>query len=122
MENVTAEDLEKLNFRVVVIKAAKHHPNAPYYLLVLDLGPTNPDVQVVADLAESYKIEELIGKQVVYLENFEPREVRGESSMGALLIATKEGKPVLISPETKVLPGVKVCEISDTVIAYHPKE
>ena len=122
MENVTYKDLEKLNLRVANIKAAKQHPNAPYYLLVLDLGQVEPDVQVVADLAESYKFEELIGKQVIFLENFDPKEVKGEDSMGALLITTKEGKPVLISPETETLPGVKVAEVSDTIVTYHPKE
>ena len=122
MVNVSVEDLEKLNLRVATIKAVKQHPNAPYFLLALDLGPTNPDIQVVADLAESYKLEELIGKQVVYLQNFEPREVRGEATMGAVLIATKDGKPVLISPETPCPIGVKVCEVSDTVVSYHPKE
>ena len=122
MENVTYKDLEKLNLRVANIKAAKQHPNAPYYLLVLDLGQVESDVQVVADLAESYKFEELIGKQVIFLENFDPKEVKGEDSMGALLITTKEGKPVLISPETETLPGVKVAEVSDTVVTYHPKE
>ena len=79
-------------------------------------------MQVVADLAESYKFEELIGKQVIFLENFDPKEVRGETSIGALLITTKDGKPVLISPEKKTLPGVKVAEVSDTVVTYHPKE
>lgn len=122
MENVTYKDLEKLNLRVANIKAAKQHPNAPYYLLVLDLGQVEHDVQVVADLAESYKFEELIGKQVIFLENFDPKEVRGETSIGALLITTKDGKPVLISPEKKTLPGVKVAEVSDTVVTYHPKE
>jgi len=122
MENVTYKDLEKLNLRVANIKAAKQHPNAPYYLLVLDLGQVEPDVQVVADLAESYKFEELIGKQVIFLENFDPKEVKGEDSIGALLITTKEGKPVLISPEKETLPGVKVAEVSDTVVTYHPKE
>jgi len=122
MENVTYKDLEKLNLRVANIKAAKQHPNAPYYILALDLGQAERDVQVVADLAESYKVEELIGKQVIFLENFEPRNVKGEDSMGAVLITTKEGKPVLISPEIETLPGVKVAEISDTVVTYHPKE
>jgi len=42
--------------------------------------------------------------------------------MGAVLIATKEGKPVLVMPQEEVLPGVRVCEVSDTIVTYHPKE
>jgi len=122
MENVTSKDLEKLNLRIATVKAAKQHPSAAYYILALDLGQADRDVQVVVDLAESYDIDDLIGKQVVYLENFEPKQVKGEDSMGAVLIATKEGKPVLVMPQKEVLPGVRVCEVSDTIVTYHPKE
>lgn len=105
-KKVRHKDFEKLELRVGRITGVKKLGNE--YLLLIDLGPADQDVQVVADLKKGYKMPELIGKQCVVLLNICPEMVMGVESQAMLLFTTKEGKPVLISPDKKVHTGVQV--------------
>lgn len=119
--DISKNDFEKLNLRIGKIKAVQKHPKTDDYLLLVDLGPAHHDQQVIADLNESYTMDELVGKEVVLVQNIEPEIIEGIESYGFLLIAHKDGKPVLIQPEKEVLVGVRVSGISDTE-SYHHKE
>ena len=121
MKYISAKHFEKLNFRIGQIKAVKKHPEIDEYILLIDLGPVDQDAQIIADLKESYKMKDLIGKQVVYLENFESTYIKGVESQGLLLVTQKNGKPVLVKPDKKVLVGVRVGGLQDTVVHYHYK-
>lgn len=122
MDYITYKDFEKLNIRIGKIKAVEPHPKLQDYILLIDLGPVESDMQIVADLKESYPMDELLGKQVIFIENFKPKVIGGIESQGLLLITHKEGKPVLLQPEKEVLTGVKVYGMSDTELAYHIKK
>ncbi len=119
MEYITTRTLAKLNIRIGTIKAVKQHPELEDYLLLIDLGIAEQDMQIVAHLKDSYTMEELIGKQIVFLENLKPKVIKGIESQGALFLTQLDGKPVLIQPEKKVLPGVRVFEIRDSHICFH---
>ena len=122
MDYVENKDVEKLNLRIGKVKAAENHPKTNDFILLIDLGPVERDMQLVADLKDGYKMEELIGKQVVFLENFKPKMVRGIESQGLLLITHREGKPVLLQPEKDVLTGVKVFGLNDLELAHYIKQ
>ncbi len=117
-KKLTHADFERLELRVGTIKGAKPHENGQDYILLIDLGPVEQDLQVVADLNGGYEIEELVGKQVVLMLNICPEVVGGVESQALLLITTVEGKPVLISPEKKINPGVKVYGIMDSTCGH----
>ncbi|MCK4589409.1 MAG: hypothetical protein KAT77_03135 [Nanoarchaeota archaeon] len=121
MKYLSARHFEKLNLRVGVIKAVKKHPKVDEFILLIDLGPADQDAQLIADL-KPYKMKDLIGKQVVYLENFKHTTVGGLESQGLLLITHKNGKPVLLKPDKKVLAGVQVGGVQDSVSHYHFKK
>ncbi len=118
MEYINTNYLAKLNLRIGTIKAVKKHPKLDDYIILIDLGIAERDMQIVADLKASYKIQELIGKQAVFLENLKPTVIKGIESQGALFITQLEGKPVLVMPDKKVLPGVRVCGIQDSKVCY----
>ena len=122
MKIIDAKQYEQLNLRIGQIKAVQKHPKLEDYILLIDLGPVERDMQIVADLKDGYTMEQLQGKQVIFLENFEPTEIEGVESQGLLLITHKEGKPVLLTPEQPVQAGVKVAGIQDTERCYHFKE
>ena len=122
MKQVSAKDYEKLNLRVGKIKAVQKHPKVDEYILLIDFGTVEQDMQIVVDLKDSYGMDELVGKQVVFLENFEHTNVEGVDSQGLLLITHKEGKPVLLVPEKEVETGVKVAGMQDGERHYHWKE
>lgn len=122
MDYIDYKDFEKLNIRVGKIKAVEPHPKLQDYILLIDLGPVERDMQIVADLKESYKMDELIGKQILFIENIELQTIEGIESQGLLLITHKEGKPVLLQPDKEVLTGVKVYGIKDTELTHHIKK
>jgi methionine--tRNA ligase beta chain len=121
MQEINPKDFEKLNIRVGAIKAAKQHEKLPDYILLIDLGQAEQDMQIVADLKDSYAMEELVGKQVVFVENVKSEMVGDVESQGLLLIAHKDDKPVLISPEKETLPGVQIYGIQDGAFKHHLK-
>lgn len=112
---LTFKDFEKFEIRVAQIKGAEMHPTKDEYILLLDLGPVERDIQIVADLKQSYKIEELIEKQCIVILNVCSETVDKIESTAMLLLAMHDGKPRLISPDEKVLAGVKVYGAMDSI-------
>ncbi len=111
-KKITHEDFEKLQLRVGTIKKVTVHPkNAKDYVILVDTAAADEDIQVVAALKDSYKAEELLGKQVIVLCNIKPELVGGEESQGMLLISHKGKKPVLIGPHEKCPEGTAVSGI-----------
>jgi methionyl-tRNA synthetase len=101
---ITIEDFKKLELRVAQIKEVDDHPNADrLYLITLDLGDRIK--QVVAGIKSYYQKEELLGKQVIVVDNLEAAVLRGVESQGMLLAASDETGIVIISPERKIKPG-----------------
>jgi len=100
----TIEDFKKLELRVAEIKEANDHPNADKLLvLTLDLGDRKK--QVVAGIKNFYSKEELIGKQVIVVDNLDPAVLRGVESQGMILAGSDEGSLSIISPEKKLKLG-----------------
>ncbi len=66
--------------------------------------------QIISGIREYYPdYESLIGKQVLYVVNLEPREIKGHTSHGMLMaVDGKEGQPVFLIPDEPVEPGSKV--------------
>lgn len=118
MPEINKEYLEKIDFRVGKIKAVQPHPKTNDYVLLVDIGPIGADKQIVADLKESYMMDELIGKQVCVIVNTEPEAVEDVESLGLLLIAHEDKKPILIQPGKELPPGVRVCGLSNVEVTY----
>ncbi len=101
---ITYEDFKKLEFKVAQIKEVNDHPNADrLYVITIDLGDRLK--QVVAGIKSSYQKENLIGKQVVVVDNLEPAMLRGVESQGMLLAASDEQGISIVTLERKVKPG-----------------
>ena len=98
-DEITFDDFTKMDIRVATILAAEKHPDADKLLkLTVDTGI---DVRtVVSGIAEHYKPEDIVGKQVSMLVNLAPRKIRGIESKGMILMAeNNEGSLAFISPE-----------------------
>lgn len=100
----TIEDFRKLEFKVAEIKEVIEHSNADkLYVITVDLGDKLK--QIVAGIRNSYQKEELIGKQVVVIDNLEPVVLRGVESQGMLLAASDEQGISIIMPQRPVKLG-----------------
>jgi len=64
--------------------------------------------QLVAGIKEAYNPEELIGKQIVFLANLEPKELRGELSHGMILAAVEGDELAVLTTDKKVPNNAKV--------------
>ncbi|PIN74349.1 hypothetical protein COV20_00300 [Candidatus Woesearchaeota archaeon CG10_big_fil_rev_8_21_14_0_10_45_16] len=115
---VNSTDVAKLRFKAGKITAVKKHPKTSDYIVLVDIGKTGADKQVVLDLKDSYRMEELMGKFVVYVEMDEPSVVKGIESLGYVLIAYKNKKPVLIQPSQNVRPGAAVVALSNVAVKH----
>ena len=107
-DEITFDDFTKMDIRVATILAAEKHPDADKLLkLTVDTGI---DVRtVVSGIAQHYKPEEVVGKQVSMLVNLAPRKIRGIESKGMILMAeNNEGSLAFISPEKAMDNGGEV--------------
>ncbi len=100
----TFEDFKKLEFRIARIKEVNDHPNADkLYVIILDLGDRTK--QVVAGIKNHYKKEDLIGRQIVMVDNLDPVILRGVESQGMILASSDENGMAVISPDKEMKPG-----------------
>lgn len=104
-EEITYDDFVKQDIRVATILEAEKVPNADKLLkLLVDTGIDKRTI--VSGIAEYYKPEEIIGKQVCVLVNLAPRKLRGIESAGMILMATdKDGSLKFVSPENLTANG-----------------
>ncbi|MEM0014046.1 MAG: methionine--tRNA ligase subunit beta [Zestosphaera sp.] len=110
-EYVDISDFQKLDLRIGLVESAERIAGSKRLIrLVVDLGEKGRR-QLVAGLAEWYRPEDLVGKNVVVVTNLKPRKMMGFESHGMLLAAgCGEGEiPVILTVEKPVKPGTKVC-------------
>ncbi|MFA6357480.1 MAG: methionine--tRNA ligase subunit beta [Candidatus Omnitrophota bacterium] len=101
---ISIDDFRKLELRVAEIKEVSDHPNADK-LLVLKVDLGDRQKQVVAGIKNFYSKEELVGKQVVLVDNLDPVILRGVESQGMILAGSDESLLAVISPEKKLKLG-----------------
>ncbi|WP_286910302.1 methionine--tRNA ligase [Clostridium sp. UBA1652] len=88
-EEITIEDFEKVDLRVVKVLSAEAIKGAKK-LLKLKVDLNGEERQVVSGIAKYYKPEDLVGKYVVLVANLKPVKLRGELSQGMLLAASSD--------------------------------
>ena len=103
------KEWEKMKLRVGKIIKAELHPNADkLYVLLVDMGEGENDRQIVAGIKKGYKLEELMGKQVVVFTNLQPTEIRGIESNGMILAAGFKDTLALLQPDKKIETGARI--------------
>ena len=107
--NVSFEDFQKMNIRVGTVLDCQKVPKADK-LLQFRIADGLEERTILSGIAAYYpNPEELIGTQVCFIANFEPRKLRGIFSEGMILSAEDaDGKLVLIQPKINVTNGVEV--------------
>ena len=84
---VSFEDFEKLDIRVGLVKACEKVKKSKKLLkFTLDDG-SGKDRTILSGIAQWYEPEQLVGKRVLFIANFEPRKMMGEESHGMILSA-----------------------------------
>lgn len=108
-ENVSFDDFLKTDIRVGTVLDCQKVPKSDK-LLQFRIADGMNERTILSGIAAYYpQPEALIGTQVCFIANFEPRKLRGIFSEGMILSAEdSDGKLVLIQPSAKVTNGVEV--------------
>ena len=109
-ENIPFETFEKLDIRVGLVKDCQKVKKSKKLLqFTLDDG-SGQDRTICSGIAAFYENpEQLIGKRVLFVANFEPRKMMGIDSQGMILSAVDSDKSLSVVTTTKdVKPGSQV--------------
>lgn len=106
--NVTFDDFAKLDLRVGKVLECIKVPKADKLLqFLIDDGMGKRTI--ISGIAAWYKPEDLVGKQVCFIANLEPRKLRGIESQGMILsVEDADGNLSLIQPSKDVDPGCQI--------------
>lgn len=124
MEYVSYEEFKKMDMRIGTIRSVEPVADTDKLLkCMVDFNETElvgeegeekitktKLRQIVSGIREFFpEYDQLIGKQVLYIINLEPRKIKGIESNGMLMaVDGVSGAPVFLIPEVKVEPGTQV--------------
>ncbi|MFA6320320.1 MAG: methionine--tRNA ligase subunit beta [Candidatus Omnitrophota bacterium] len=100
----TYEEFRKIELKIAKIKEVNDHPNADkLYVIIVEVGDKTK--QIVAGIKNYYKKEDLVGREVVLVDNLDPAMLRGVESQGMLLAASDENGIAIVTPDREVITG-----------------
>jgi len=109
---ITFDDFMKVDIRVGKILRAEEFPEArkPAIKMWIDFGSEIGERKTSAQVTAHYTPETLVGKQVMGVVNFPPRQIgKFMSEVLVLGLADNEGGIVLLSPDQDVPLGERMC-------------
>lgn len=103
------EDFEKVDIRTGTILSAELAVNAkrPAYYLQIDFGEIGIK-KSSAQIAKLYQPDELVGKQIVAVVNFAPKQIGKFMSECLVLGVVKGEEVVLLTTERETANGIRV--------------
>lgn len=111
MEPITWNDFERVELRTGTVMDAQEFPEArrPAYKLFIDFGPELGVKKSSAQITTLYTREELIGKQVIAVLNFPPKQI-GPIMSECLVTGfyDENGAVILAVPDRPVKDGSKL--------------
>lgn len=103
---ISYDDFKKVDMRIGEILEVEVVADADKLLkLTVNLGEEKPRT-IVSGIREFFsEPQELVGKQVAFVCNLEPREIRGVMSEGMILAVKSGDSLALMTPHINVSPG-----------------
>lgn len=102
------EDFEKVILKTATVLDATSHPKSDKLLVLTVDDGTRKDRTIVAGIAKYYSPKELIGQNIVIVDNLKPKKLAGVKSEGMLLAVEDEEGVVLIRPSRKTASGLRL--------------
>lgn len=108
MAEISFDDFLKVDIRVGRVTRAEPYPEArkPAIKLWIDFGPGIGERKSSAQITAHYDPETLVGRQVLAVVNFPPRQIgKVRSEVLVLGVPDADGETVLIGPGLEVPEG-----------------
>ena len=111
MDEITVNEFLKVDIRVGSILKAETFPEArkPAYKLWIDFGPSIGTKKTSAQITDNYTVTELIGRQVLAVVNFPPRQIGPfMSEVLTLGVTDNKGAVILLGPDKEIPNGERM--------------
>lgn len=111
MTEISWDDFQKVELRVGTVRAVDEFPEArkPAWKLIVDFGDEVGERRSSAQITDRYAAGELVGKQVLAVVNFPPKQI-GPFMSECLVTGfeTDDGSVVLAVPDEPVANGLRL--------------
>ena len=111
MTEISFDDFLKVDIRVGRVIRAEPFPEArkPAIKLWVDFGPEIGEKKTSAQITEHYDPEKIVGRQVLGVVNFPPRQIgKFMSEVLVLGVPDDDDQVVLLRPDQEVTPGARM--------------
>lgn len=108
---ITFDDFLKVDIRTGTVVRAEAFPEArkPAIKMWIDFGPEMGERKTSAQVTKHYTPEALVGRQVIAVVNFPPRQIgKFMSEVLVLGVPDDEGEVVLLKPDLDVSSGARM--------------
>jgi len=105
---ITFDEFLKVDIKVGTVVRAEPYPEArqPAIKLWVDFGPEIGERRTSAQITRHYDPDSIVGKQVVAVTNFPPKQIgKFMSEILVLGVPDEDGEVVLLAPDRKVPDG-----------------
>lgn len=109
MPEISYDDFSRVDIRIGTVVEAKVFPEArkPAYILMIDFGPGIGIKKSSAQITVHYTPEELVGRQVLGVVNFPPRQIGPVRSEVLTLGFEDEAGAIVLAGTTIAVPNGK---------------
>ena len=111
MDQISFDDFQKVDIRVGRVTRAEPFPEArkPAIKLWIDFGPEIGEKRTSAQITAHYAPESLVGRHILAVVNFPPRQIGPfRSEVLTLGVSDANGGIVLIGPDQAVPEGARM--------------
>lgn len=103
---ISIDEFSKIQVQVGTVKSAERVPETDKLLrLEVDFGEESGPRQIVSGIAAYTEPEALVGRQLAFVTNLEPRTIRGMESNGMLFAVGEAETFAFLAPDRVVPPG-----------------
>ena len=104
---ISIDEFNKIEVKVGTVRSAERVPETDkLLLLVVDFAEESGPRQIISGI-NTYvnEPEDLIGRQLAFVTNLEPRTIKGLESNGMLFAVGSEDTFAFLTPDRQVPPG-----------------